>query len=73
MTFWRWLRRQHRRNDRVGDLARDAWVDRDWPRRARRLSTPVAYLRSVNACDGAIESLARAHGGWDAGGKGGGG
>ena len=63
-SFWQWLRHQHRRNDRVGDLARDARADENWPRRARRLETLDLYLHSVNACDGAHGSLLVAHEEW---------
>lgn len=57
MTFWQWLRQQKKRNDRIGDLARDAVVDSTFPRRARRRETLKIYLESCNACAGAIEAL----------------
>jgi hypothetical protein len=73
LTFWQWLRRQHTRDDRVGDLARDARRDTGglhdldgWPRRARKLRTLDDYLTSVNACESAHESLRAAHAEWSA-------
>ena len=62
LTFWCWLSRQRRRADPVGDLARDAWQDETFPRRARRLDTLDAYLGRVGACDGTHRSLRRAFG-----------
>jgi len=56
MTFTRWLltRKQQERDDRVGDLARDVAMDREWP--------------SVRGAGRGIyrEYLERASGGWNA-------
>lgn len=54
MTFWKWLLAQRNRNDRIGDIARDAAVDREAPHHATSF---LYYLRThPRACDGAKES-----------------
>ncbi|MBE3597759.1 MAG: hypothetical protein IMX02_02800 [Limnochordaceae bacterium] len=58
--FTGWLRRQWRRDDPVGDLARDVRLDPDWPGRARRPQTYRRYLEQCGACEGALRALERA-------------
>jgi hypothetical protein len=66
MTYRQWLRRQKRRDDPVGDLARDwfttPYVD-EADYRTNRGSTEAAhltYLRSAGACEGAVNACRRA-------------
>lgn len=63
-TAWLHLRRQQRRDDPVGDLARDVAIDPDWPRGVRSLAAFDRYLESCGACDGAHRSLRRAYAEW---------
>jgi hypothetical protein len=57
MTFYAWLGKQIKRDDPVGDLARDArYPSADKPRR-HTLTTWLNYLYKYNACDKAIEAL----------------
>lgn len=64
MGFTRWLCRQWRRDDPVGDLARDVRQDPDWPSRARTLAAYERYLVECGACDGAVRALRRAWHEW---------
>ncbi|HXH09535.1 MAG TPA: YozE family protein [Alphaproteobacteria bacterium] len=59
-TFCRWLRAQRRRQDAIGDLARDASRDPQWGRRARTLRSAERYLVDSGACTRAILALRRA-------------
>lgn len=62
VTFRKWLRKQRGRNDMIGDLAGDAFADRDWKGR-----TPLSLRRrilSVHHCDEAIEALDAARDEW---------
>jgi hypothetical protein len=56
-TFREWLSQQTGREDRVGDLARDA--DRD-PCFPPALSMVKRYLMQGNACPGALKALEQA-------------
>ena len=75
MTFEKWLKRQRRRDDPVGDLARDlisdigknrrsiaaAWLDRE--KFFAKTITFVKlreHLNDVDACPGAFDALDRA-------------
>lgn len=60
VSFSAWLKKQKKRPDAVGDLARDVCRDPDWPARARKLLTFRRYLQDCGACEGAMESLERA-------------
>jgi uncharacterized protein YozE (UPF0346 family) len=60
LTFHAWLMAQRDRADPVGDLARDARADRDWPARGRTPNDFRRYLDHRNACDGALRALDRA-------------
>lgn len=64
LTFWRWLGRQTKRDDRVGDLARDALRDPCWPRRARSIRTMHLYLESQGAIPGVFRALGQAFDEW---------
>lgn len=61
MTFKAWLRTQKRRDDPVGDFARDALEDRRFP----RVSTDTLgggwtkvrrHLQAIGACDSAEDA-----------------
>lgn len=56
-TFWAWLQQQAKRDDRVGDLARDARRDKETPRRSSSHEVWESYLHNVGASPEAIESL----------------
>lgn len=65
-TFAHWLRKQTERNDPVGDLARDAAQDRIFPVDTSSGPKLRSYLRSINACNGAMEALEQALAQWRA-------
>ncbi|MCD6388318.1 MAG: HNH endonuclease [Desulfobulbaceae bacterium] len=56
-TFYQWLLPQIDRPDRVGDTARAAVVDDQFPRESIQYEEIKSYLASHGACDAAIESL----------------
>ncbi len=56
-TFYQWLLPQIDRPDRVGDIARDAVVDKKFPRESDQYEEIKSYLDSQGACPGAIESF----------------
>jgi len=56
MRFATWLRRQTKRRDPVGDLARDFIHDPEAPHAFRAFR---AYVRDIG-CEGAIDAVARA-------------
>jgi uncharacterized protein YozE (UPF0346 family) len=64
MTFWQWINRQKRRDDAVGDIARDIIGDPEWPRRAWKLTTLMEYLASAAASPNAVRAFAQAWGEW---------
>lgn len=66
LSFNAYLRRQHKRDDAVGDLARDMRKDATWPTRARSLGALKQYLRSRAASALAILTLEQAHREWTA-------
>jgi hypothetical protein len=64
MTFYEWLTRQKRRDDRVGDLARDAVQERrenrmlhEHTRTANTLEGWMEHLEERGACDAAVHTL----------------
>ncbi len=63
-TFLVWLAQQARRDDPVGDCARDMLDDPDWPPTATTFETARAYLESVEASPKAIEALREAWSEW---------
>jgi len=60
MTFYQWLKLQGKRDDPVGDFARDAMNDSDRPKRRATLEQWRQHLFDMYACDGAMEALERA-------------
>ena len=63
-TFLVWLAKQARRDDPVGDCARDMLDDPDWPPSAIDFETARAYLSSVHASPIAIAALREAWTEW---------
>jgi transcriptional regulator with XRE-family HTH domain len=63
-TFAHWLRKQTKRNDPIGDLARDAAQDRTFPVDTSSGPKLRSYMRSCRACDEAIEALEEALAEW---------
>jgi hypothetical protein len=71
MTFYQWLRRQHKRDDIVGDLAQDVrrnvrsqygrgCPEAGYSRNPSSVAGWLQYLEDVMACDGAIEACKQA-------------
>ena len=58
-AFTLWLSAQVKREDPVGDLARDAGYDIDFPT-SGKLSDYRDHLTDVGACRGALAALSRA-------------
>lgn len=63
-TFNRWLKAQMEREDPVGDLARDANEDSQWPARAHKFDAFLEHLDEMNACDNAFLALDHAWNEW---------
>lgn len=62
MTFSTWLRKQHKRNDAVGDLARDVRQDTNWPKKGS-INAKREYLydaHGLDEFDPAVSTLNRA-------------
>jgi len=59
VSFTRWLKRQHKRDDPIGDLSKDARHDPDWPQ-ARKLKSFLIYLTERGACRNAKLALQKA-------------
>lgn len=55
--FNRWLRRQRKRDDPVGDLARDSAKDPRWPRHANLKRSFVRYLSSRGVAEKVLASF----------------
>jgi uncharacterized protein YozE (UPF0346 family) len=60
MGFKAWLNQQVDRDDSVGDLARDAKRDGNWPKGRASLRRLRAYLESRQAMPGALDALEQA-------------
>lgn len=60
MTFMQWLRKQAKRNDPVGDLARDAKADRRHKPRSR-----VGWQRFLSNVGACYEARAAAERAWN--------
>ena len=60
--FTSYLMRQQRRDDPVGDLARDAAQDAYWPDGRGGKGRYAHYLEQQGACRGAMTALERAWG-----------
>ena len=61
--FWQFLMQQHRRDDPVGDFARDALADKTFPRRAYRHRSLVKYLKP-RASEKAMAAFERVYDEW---------
>ena len=61
-TFNQWLKKQTKRNDPIGDLARDAANDSE--RKPRTLEGWRDHLYDNSACDGAHSALEDAYREW---------
>ena len=59
-----WLLSQHRRDDVVGDLARDVRQDPSFPKGTVGNLTLRLYLRDHGACYGAVSALSTAWKEW---------
>lgn len=57
-TFMQWLMKQNKRNDPVGDLARDVKDDRR--RKPKSRKGWRRFLSDANACDGALHASEQA-------------
>ena len=60
MTFHGWLMHNRWRADPIGDLARDAHSDQEWPRRGSEVGAFKAYLVNRGACPSALRALRHA-------------
>lgn len=60
LTFTRWLTRQSTRNDAVGDLARDAALDPDWPAKASERGIREYIKSRAGDPSAALSALKRA-------------
>ena len=58
ITFCQWLKTQTKREDPIGDLARDARDDRG--HKGNTIGWWKDHLRAANACDGAFDALEEA-------------
>lgn len=58
--FYTWLKTQARRDDAIGDLARDARRDSGFPRRG----DAMGYLMQRGACSGALDAYRAAREEW---------
>lgn len=63
-TFTAWLKRQRKRDDRVGDLARDVARDPRWPPARTRLGFR-RYLENRDAGVNALNAFEEAWAGWE--------
>ncbi len=59
--FYRWLEKQKDRNDPVGDFARDAISDNNFPKDRGSVIMLRQYLITKRACDEALVTLKEAH------------
>ena len=59
-TFYDWLGLQRGRDDRVGDLARQAWEDEGFPREGRASLDLVEFMRSRGAHEDDLETAREA-------------
>lgn len=67
MSFVDWLRKQTRRRDVIGDLARDTRADPHWPPPGKpSRSRYRGYLAQQDAIPGVLDALDVAWDEWDA-------
>jgi YozE SAM-like fold len=64
--FREWLRQFERDETAIGDLARDAAGDHEWPRGPSSLDAVMRHLADCGANDAAFEALGRAWEKWHA-------
>jgi len=55
--FSKWLKRQHRRKDAIGDLSRDIRNDPSWPKQVRKYAYFVGYVENSGLPEGALAAL----------------
>ena len=60
-SFTNWLRTQTHRTDVVGDLARDCYLDRRWPKMKVNLAAFQKYLGGRSAKAEALKALREAY------------
>ncbi len=60
MKFYDWIITQVDRDDPIGDLARDAKRDKNFPKQATTAHELTAYLTINGACHDAVEALRKA-------------
>ncbi len=60
MNFTQWLAKQTERDTPLGDLARDAAEDGEWPTAGTILAVFEEHLRRRGACEDAQHTLTRA-------------
>jgi uncharacterized protein YozE (UPF0346 family) len=60
VTFRQWLKQFTGEQTAIGDLARDIYKDRRWPRGPGSSSKYLSYLEDMEACDAAIGTLREA-------------
>lgn len=65
MTFHGWLMEQRDRRDWVGDLARDARADDEWPARNRSNAGFRHYLEDCGAVENALVAFDQAWAEWE--------
>jgi 5-methylcytosine-specific restriction endonuclease McrA len=68
IPFRQWLRRQEKRDDPIGDLARDMSRDPGQSLPNPSLSDLYHYIRVAGACDGALQALIDAYREWQSNG-----
>lgn len=66
--FRQWLQSQEKRDDPIGDLARDMRRDPGQVTPNPSLSDLYHYMRAARACDGALQALIDAYREWQSGG-----
>ena len=63
-SFKGWLNQQRARNDAVGDLARDAWLDESFPKSAKTIRPYRRHMEHMHASDAAMDTLEEAWEEW---------
>ena len=60
VTFYEWLLTQKKRDDPVGDLARDVAQDSCWPAEAVHAAPTLRYLEEISVSRAVLEAARRA-------------
>ena len=55
-SFYKWLMTQKKENDAIGDLARDAQIDKLFPRGAKTYAEIKGHLLNMGACMNAVST-----------------